>query len=302
MRSALYSRAQVQEGYRRSRSVTRGIAGAFHYALLPLPAQQRRSIYALCSFCHRCGDIAASSAPLETKERALRDQEHLIGKLYEGEAVEENPEAAALAETIRRYPIPREYFSDFLAAVRADLVPCRFRSFADLRAYCYGVASTVSLMILEVLGYDPCWADEARAAAAELGLAMQLTALLRDLGEDAARGRIYLPEVEWREYDLTEADFVAGVVDDRFRAFMAFQVSRVRHHFSRAKRLPSYVPRRSRACPAALQALYSRLLDRIEGSGYDVFRRAPTLWPASQAILTAAAAARSWLLPARRSE
>lgn len=301
MSRAPYPRGQVREGYRRCRSVTRGAARNVYYASLPLSAQQRRSLCAVYCFYRRCDHIADAAAPPEAKVWALREQEQLIRRLYRGETIPGDPEAAALADTIGRYPIPQRYFHDFLAGIRRDLITARYRSFEDLRAYCCRVASSVGLIILEILGYDDRWAGEARAAAMELGLAMQLTRILRDIRADATRGRIYLPEAEWREYDLTEADLAAGVTDDRFRAFMAFQINRVRHHLARAKALPFYIPRRARACPATLHALYSRLLDRIEQAGYDVYRCTPTLSAGTIMMVTAATLARCWLLPARRT-
>jgi len=299
MDSPPHSIGQVNKGYRQCRFITRGTARNLYYAFLPLTLQQRRSLCAVFRFCRRCGDIADSPAAPEAKARALLEQELLIHRLYGGEDFHGDPEAAALADTIRRYRIPQRYFCDFLAGIRRDLVTVRYWSFEELRTYCYGVASAVGLIALEIIGYDRRRAAEARAATVDLGLAVRLTDILRDIRVDAARGRIYLPEIEWREYDLTEADLAAGVVDERFRAFMAFQINRVRHLLARARALSSCVSRRARACPATLQALYTRLLDRMERTGYDVYRLAPSLSEGTKMMLMAAAVARCWLLPAR---
>src|SRR5690606_33779454 len=163
MDSPPHSIGQVNKGYRQCRFITRGTARNLYYAFLPLTLQQRRSLCAVFRFCRRCGDIADSPAAPEAKARALLEQELLIHRLYGGEDFHGDPEAAALADTIRRYRIPQRYFCDFLAGIRRDLVTVRYWSFEELRTYCYGVASAVGLIALEIIGYDRRRTAEARA-------------------------------------------------------------------------------------------------------------------------------------------
>lgn len=299
-RVSVSSPHHVEEGYRRCVALTRHRSRTFFYAFAPLAAPQRRGLYALYHFSQACHDIAKGPLPLEGKQLALERQERLLDQVYRDEETVDSVEAAALADTIRRFRIPRVHFDDFLLGIRSDLTPPQHQCFGELRTYCARVASTIGLMAMEIIGYDRRHAAEARAAAVELAIAIQLTALLRDIKDDARRGRIYFPEVERQEYDLTPADFARGIVDERFQGFIAFQIHRARHHFRRGSRLLAYVPRRSRACPATLAALYSRLLDRIESHRCDVFRHRIELNPAQRAGLALMSWGRTWLLPAPR--
>lgn len=305
MNATLAFRAeQIEQGYRQCQRLTRDAARNFYYAFIPLPSAKRRSIYAIYSFCRQCDDIADEPGSLQDKQQALEWQGAMIDSLYDGG----NPfnyagttddhtigMQAALADTIHRYAIPRQYFHEFLAGVRTDLTDTRYRSFAELRTYCYRVASVVGLMTLEIFGYDPQYKEEARAAAVDLGLAMQLTNILRDVKEDAQRGRIYLPEIEWREFALSEQQLLDGTVDSRFRAFMSFQVSRARHHFSLGAKLLPLIPRTTRVCPATLQALYMRILERIEDRGYDVYEHRCELSTQEKVSVALLTWARTWL-------
>ena len=149
-----------------------------------------------------------------------------------------------------------------------DLERRRYETFEELRAYCYGVASVVGLICVQVFGYkDP----RARECAVDLGLAMQLTNILRDIQEDAARGRIYLPQEEMERFGYTNDELLHGVVNARFQELMRFQVARARHYFESGKRLLPLLPLTSRACPSILGGIYSRSLNRIEARDYDVF-------------------------------
>lgn len=287
----------VAEGYRRCGALARRSL-SFFYAFAPLPAPQRRAVHAALHFCRSTAHIADGSLPTEAKQLALDRQQRLVDRLYRGEDTVDSVEAAALADAIRRFSIPRHYFDDFLLGIRGDLTPPRYDTFADLRTDGCRAASAFALITVDIIGYDRRHAQTVHAAAVDLGIAMRLTAILRDVKKDARRGRLYLPEAEREEYDLTAADFARGMMDERFRGFMAFQVRRVRQHFRRASRLLAYVPRRSRACPATLIALYSRLLHRIERCHYDVFRHKTELSPVHKAGLALLTFGRTWLLPA----
>jgi len=291
MSTAAVSLAQA---YRHCRTVTRRQARNFYYAFVTLPPRQRRAIYAAYAFCRLCDDVTDEPG-LSPQEQAtaLEGLRQQLRQTYAGEPP--GPVFTALLDAARTFHIPQEYFQEIINGVAMDLRQRRYKTFEELRRYCYGVASTVGLVCIQVFGYtDP----KAREYAVDLGLAMQLTNILRDLGEDARRGRIYLPQEELARFGYSEEELLAGHVSDAFRRLMAFQVERARAYFASGRRLLPLLHPRSRACVAVLQGLYGRILDRIEERGYDVFRRRVSLSPWEKAALTL----RLWLpsLVARR--
>ena len=165
-----------------------------------------------------------------------------------------------------------------------DLTQTRYRTFDELRDYCYKVASVVGLISIEVFGYrDPA----AREYAVDLGIAMQLTNILRDIKEDAQRGRVYIPLDELESFGYSERDLQGSVVNGAYRDLMRFQVDRARSYFASGRRLMPALPLNSRACPAVLAALYSAILDRIEAAGFDVFQERIGLTTKRKLLLTA---------------
>ena len=207
-------------------------------------------------------DEAASP---EAKLSALAYMQDNLDLAYQGRAA--TPVFLALADTADRYDIPQEYFSEIIRGVESDLVKTRYRDFDELREYCYRVASVVGLVCLQIFEYRD---GAAREYAVDLGLAMQLTNIIRDVREDWNMGRVYLPQDEMARFGYTEEQLAAGIHNDAFVELLRFQGQRARSYFRSGFRLLPYLSRRSRACPAALGAIYSRVLDRIEDSGYDV--------------------------------
>ena len=167
-------------------------------------------------------------------------------------------------------PFRRKYFSEIIRGVESDLVKTRYRDFGELREYCYRVASVVGLVCLQIFQYAPQSGAAARERAADLGLAMQLTNIMRDVREDWDLGRVYLPQDEMARFGYSEEQLAEGVRNDAFVALLRFQGQRARGYFRSGFRLLPYLSRRSRGCPAALGYIYWRVLDRIEASGYDV--------------------------------
>ena len=162
------------------------------------------------------------------------------------------------------------YYEEVIRGVESDLVKNRFESFDELKEYCYRVASVVGLICIEVFGYDD---ESAKEYAVDMGLAMQLTNILRDLKEDSGRDRIYIPLDEMARFGYSEDALKRGVINDSFRRLIAFQVERARAYYDSSSRLFPLVSAESRACPRGLHAAYQAILDRIESSGYDVFSR-----------------------------
>ena len=262
----------LQAAYRECRRITRREARNFYYAFVLLPPERRRAIYVAYAFCRYCDDAVDSESSTGEKLRRLAELRGLLAQCYEGHADE--PVFLGLAQVARDYAIPREYFDDVLSGMEADLVKTRYQDFNELRQYCYQVASAVGLICIHIFGFKD---GRARAHAIDLGLAMQLTNIARDVKEDLEFGRIYLPQDELARFGCTEGDLLAGRVNDAFRELMRFQAQRARAHFDSGFQLLPYLNPRSRACVTVLGGIYSRLLDRIEAADYDVFNRRVSL-------------------------
>lgn len=254
--------------YAECRQVTRREARNFYFAFLTLPAKQRRAIYVAYTFCRYCDDsVDAEGAHAQKLERISRLR-RMLADAYAGRAAA--PLFLGLADVAETYRIPQEYFQEVLNGVESDLVKTRYADFAELRRYCYQVASAVGLICIHIFGCRGGAA--ARQRAVDLGLAMQLTNICRDVREDWELGRVYLPQDEMARFGVSESDLAAGVITPALAALLQFQINRAREHFASGRQLLPYLPRRSRACPAALGLIYGGVLDQIAGAGYDIFQ------------------------------
>ena len=242
---------------------------SFHYSFTLLPREKRQGIEAVYAFC-RVIDDAADEAAGDTGRAAaalaLHRQE--IGRCYTGTPT--LPVARSLQECIRRFAISRQPFDELLDGVEMDLRTFRYATFDELRVYCYRVASTVGLICLSIFG-----CREARSSdyAVDLGIALQLTNILRDLRTDALRGRIYVPLEEIDRFGYSEAGLLAGVRNASFLALMRHQVDRARQHFESAARILPAGDRPRLLAAEVMGAIYRRLLRRIEAEQFSVFDR-----------------------------
>ena len=284
--------------YDHCRQIAKVSARNFYYAFRTLPGRQRRAVHATYAFCRTCDDIADDDLPLEDKERLFAHVREMLVQSRNGTA--DDPIFVALRDAAETYSIPAHYFEEVIQGVELDLTQSRFETFDELRAYCYKVASAVGLICIEVFGYtDPT----AREYAVDLGIAMQLTNIMRDLREDADRSRIYLPRDELAKFGYSEDELFAGVVNDPFRRLMQFQADRARRYFASGRRLIPLLSPRSRACVRVLHDLYSRILDRIESADFDVFKERISLGDREKLFLMAKLWALSLIpitLPLRR--
>ena len=255
----------LELAYEECRSITRQEAKNFYYAFLTLPSAQRKAIYVAYAFCRYCDDSVDQVASTEEKLSNLRGLQHELDKTYSGHARE--PVFVALADVAQNYDIPQEYFHEVISGVESDLVKDRYEDFDQLRRYCYQVASVVGLICLQIFGYKD---DAAKQRAIDLGLAMQLTNIARDVQEDLGYGRIYLPQDEIARFGYSEEELKSGVVNEAFTELMRFQAQRARSYFQSGFQLLPYLSLRSRACPAVLGRLYSKVLERIEDADFDV--------------------------------
>ena len=289
---------ELELAYDHCQRIAKEHAKNFYYAFRTLPPRKRRAIYAAYAFCRHCDDVADEEMPLDEKRRLFAETRGRLAESLDGRS--DDPVFAALAGATREFDIPAEYLEEIIQGIEMDLTWTRFQNFEELRNYCYRVASVVGLLCIEVFEYtDP----NAKEHAIDLGLAMQLTNIMRDVKEDAERGRIYIPLDEIASFGYSEQQLMDGVVNDEFRNLMAFQAERARRYFESGRRLLPLLPAESRACPAVLHGVYSALLNRIVASRYDVFQRRIGLSKAEKLfIMTKLWAANliPTILPARR--
>jgi phytoene synthase len=263
----------LQAAYRYCQDLAKQEAKNFYYGFVLLPPAKRQAIYASYAFARRCDDIVDNDLEPHETARQLAEYRSRLEQCLQGHP--SGPIFLALQNTILRYRIPPEYFWQLIDGVEMDLTVRRYPTFADLRRYCYGVASTVGLISIEIFGYRD--GQQARQHAEDLGIALQLTNILRDIREDAERDRIYIPQDEMKRFHCSEANILGGIANEASLQLMQFQVERAREYFERGRKLLPLLPRRSRACTAVLQGIYSRILERIEAQPSAVLRERVSL-------------------------
>ena len=271
------ARKDVDEAYEWCRDLTRREAKNFYYAFITLPPAKRRAIYATYAFCRLCDDAADEDDPVPRKLELLHGLRQQLDSTFSDLPSGNGglgPVFQALAHSSATYGIDQGLFQDIIEGVESDLTASRYQDFEELRSYCYHVASAVGLICIEIFGYtDP----RARQYAADLGLAMQLTNIVRDVREDLGRDRVYLPQEDLDRFGYSEERLFAGEVDESFRELMKFQVERARSYFQSGLRLLPLLSPRARSCPAVMAKIYMRILDRTEASGFNVFNGRPSL-------------------------
>jgi 15-cis-phytoene synthase len=256
---------QLERAYTYCAEVTLKHSHTFYMASALLPREQRRAVRALYAFCRVSDDIIDRS----TENRMGRFQQWRQRSLM-SHPPQDDLVAAAWADTRARFQMPHQYAEQLLDGVARDLEETRYESFADLASYCYGAASTVGLMSMHIVGYT----DKAAIPyAVKLGVALQLTNILRDIGEDWARGRLYLPLDELAVYGLSEAAIADQYRGYRWQAFMRFQIARTRRLYDEAMPGIALLEKRGRFAVAAAAQLYRGILTDIESHDYDVFTR-----------------------------
>jgi 15-cis-phytoene synthase len=254
----------IDRSYEYCIKVARSRAKNFYYSFVLLSAQQRKAMCAIYAFMRYCDDLSdepgATQAAIERWRGEL--SEALQGRFSD------HPVWPAFHHTVRRFGIPHEYFYSMIDGVSSDLEPHRIETFDELYRYCYQVASVVGLTIIHIFGFDT---RSALPLAEKCGVAFQLTNILRDIREDAERGRIYLPAEDLRRFGVPESDLRAGKRNDAFLKLMQFEAARARSYYVESAPLLDLIHPRSRPSLWALISIYSRLLERIEARNYDVF-------------------------------
>lgn len=277
---AFYRRRQrlLQQAYKECGRITSIFAKTFYLGTLFLPKRKRDAIWAVYVWCRRTDDLV-DGPRVRQRDASLRQ------KLSEWESRLEQvwagyPQDAldlALADTVRNYPGLRiDPFRDMIQGMLMDVDRARYETFDELYLYCYRVAGTVGLMALPILGVDPehCKSEaEAVESALALGIALQLTNILRDVGEDALRGRVYLPQEEMRYFGYTEDELFASVVNDRYQELIKFQIARVRAYYRTAECGIAKLHPSARLPIRASLDMYRQILDAIEENDFDNFHR-----------------------------
>ena len=246
----------------------------FYYSFVVLPEHKRRAIMAVWDFCRavdddvdeRAGHLATEASRLAAAASVAGWRDELAA-CFEGRQPR-TTQGVALAPHIEAFKLPRQPLEDVIDGVELDLDRPRFRTFDELHGYCLRVASAVGLVCIEIFEYtNPL----CRQYAIDLGIALQLTNILRDLGRDLDAGRLYLPTEDLERFGVTEADLRAGRMTGPIRALLDFESTRARDHYRlAAQELPREDAKRF-AAARIMGAIYLHLLDRIETSGYDVF-------------------------------
>jgi 15-cis-phytoene synthase len=263
----------LERAYAHCQALTRLHSRTFYLASSLLPRAKCRAVQALYAFCRISDDLidgGGSRAQLESWRRQALYSVPNIGDRATNAWSERELVTLAWADTRARYRIPVRYAEQLIQGVGHDLDGASYETFEDLAAYCYGVASTVGLMSMHIIGFE---GFEAIPYAVKLGVALQLTNILRDVGEDWRMGRLYLPRTELAAFGLAEGDIAQGCTDDRWQRFLAFQIERTRHLYAEALPGVAMLHRDGRFAIAAAAELYRDILDDIEAHGGDVFRR-----------------------------
>jgi len=258
----------MRAAYQTCREITRIASKTFYLASLFLSAEKRRAVWAVYAFCRTADDVVDRTAAAADRIAALDDLERKLIAMSRGHANE--PIFIAYADAAKRFAIPLEPALELLRGARMDITIRRYATYEELCEYCYLVASTVGLLVSPILGTS---SEAALPFGVTLGRAMQLTNILRDVGEDALMGRIYLPADELRRFGYAENRVFEQVVDENFIALMQFQIARVRELYADAEPGIALLSPESRYTVRLALSLYRRILTAIELNGYNVFSR-----------------------------
>ena len=258
--------ATLRQAYAICDQVTASHSRSFYAASALLRGDQRSAVRALYAFCRTVDDIVDEGPAAGSHERLAYWRRVVQAASIPGG----DPVAAAWFDTLNRYDIPRHYALQLIDGVARDLTQKRYRTFPDLATYCYGVASTVGLMSMYIIGFK---SRDALPYAIKLGVALQLTNILRDVREDLRGGRVYLPQDDLMRFGLSIEDLAGARVTPAWRAFMRFQLERAREMYAQAEPGIRLLERDGRLAIAAASAFYQGILDDIEAHDYDVFTR-----------------------------
>lgn len=266
---------RLKNAYAECRAITRHHAKTFYMATRFLPNHKQRGIFAIYSLCRYIDDLVDEAEDLVEKKkltergikRKLAIWKQKLRDTYEGRS-HDSTILIAFSDVLRRYHIPIEMPFELMEGVTMDLFKNRYETFEELYDYSFKVASIVGLMTSQVFGYET---REALSYAVDLGIAMQLTNILRDVGEDLNRDRIYLPKEDLNRFNVTEQDLFNHSLNDNIIELLAFQIERTRRYYERSDKGIALLSTDSRLPVHLARQNYSRILDKIEANNYNVF-------------------------------
>ena len=272
--------SQLDQAYEICRKETQQWAKTFYLGTLLLPQEKRKAIWAIYVWCRRTDEI------MDSVEASTKSQDELSDNLDEWEENTKNVFRgnikseldAVLLDTIKRYPQSIKPYLDMIDGQRMDLNKFRYKDFDELKLYCYRVAGTVGLMTQNVMGIDSAYTSapwsampDPSEAAIALGIANQLTNILRDVGEDRHRGRIYLPQADIEKFNYSEEELLKGKINKQWKELMKFQLTRAREWFQKSEEGIKWLSSDARWPVWTSLRLYRGILDSIERLDYDVF-------------------------------
>ncbi|MGB6431018.1 MAG: presqualene diphosphate synthase HpnD, partial [Candidatus Acidiferrales bacterium] len=270
---------EIARSYADCREVARAASSNFYYAFYLLPRHKRDALCALYAFMRLVDDVSDTPGDLAAKRAGLARWRAALDAAVAGDP-SAHPVLPALADTLERFQIPPRYFHDLISGAEMDLTVGAYATFDRLREYCYRVAGTVGLTCLHVFGFtDPRAPDRAES----LGIAFQLTNILRDVRSDLESGRVYLPQEDLDRFGVSTGELIGETITPGLRALMEFEVARAWSFYREGEPLVRLVDRDSRAALWALVRTYSSLLARIEARGFDVFSTRTRLTTAEKA-------------------
>ena len=247
---------------------------SFYYSFMFLPPERRQAITALYAFCREVDDVVDECHDLQVAQTKLDWWRNEVRQVYGGQP--QHPVGQALQDIVQRFPLPMEQLLEIIDGMQMDLTQTRYLDWKALNLYCYRVASVVGLLSAEIFGYTN---RQTLKYAHDLGLAFQLTNIIRDVGEDARRGRIYLPVDELQRFNVPARQILDAKHSDNFRELMAFQAARARQLYDQAfAQLPAE-DRKAQRPGLIMAAIYRTLLDEIEADGFLVLDRRTSLTP-----------------------
>lgn len=247
---------------------------SFYYSFLFLPEQQRKAITALYAFCREVDDIVDSNIDSGIKQTKLQWWRNEVAALFNGQA--QHPVTRALVPAIEQFNLPQEQFEEIIDGMEMDLHHSRYDSFKDLSLYCHRVASVVGLLAAEIFGYQD---RKTQKYAHDLGMAFQLTNIMRDVYEDARRDRIYLPQDELQQFKVNPSDIIQGKTSDNFVELMKFQVQRAQEFYNKAIAELPEVDRYTQRTGLVMARIYQATLNEIVDDDYRVLQHRIKLSP-----------------------
>ena len=247
---------------------------SFYYSFMFLPPNRRRAITALYAFCREVDDVVDECQDLQIASTKLAWWRQEVAKLYAGKP--EHPVTQALVPVIAEFSVPQEQLLEIIDGMEMDLQQSRYLDFKALSLYCYRVASVVGLLAAEIFGFQD---RKTLKYAHDLGMAFQLTNIIRDVGEDARRGRVYLPMDELKRFEVPVADILNARHSDNFRKLMEFQIERAEQFYAQAMSMLPAVDRKTQRPGLVMAAIYRTLLEEIKNDGCLVLNQRTSLTP-----------------------